>query len=164
MFVILAVLAWCCVYLFARRHTHVCVFVCWCIFVSMYVCVSICVCVWFCLCVCVRVCLYVCIYMYYVCIQVCVCIHICMSVCTHVYTPVGICYYLVMSMYTHPFFCTYFHFIPFCASSRGDQIHSFGYRMRHVRAIFLPFTFSLRLVGTNFGPCLFCFSVPCSLH
>ena len=163
MFVFLAVLAWCCVYLFARTtHTCLCVYVC--VFVSMYVCVSMCVCVWFCLCGCIRVCLYVCIYMCYVCIHVCVCMHIYISVCTHVYTHVSICYYLVMSVYTHTFFCTYFRFTPFCASPRGGQLHSLGYRLRHVRAISLPCTFPLRLVGANFGPSLFLLFSSCSLH
>ena len=109
--------------------------------------------------VCVRVCMYVCIYMCYVCIYVCECMHICMSVCTHVYTHVSIFYYLVMSVYTHPLFCTYFRFIPFCASPRGGQIHSLGYRLRHVRVISLHCTFPLRLVSANFGPSLFGFSV-----
>ena len=48
------------------------------------------------------VCVYIHVLRMYTCL--CVCIHLCMSVCTRVGTPVCISYYLVLSVYTHPWF------------------------------------------------------------
>ena len=141
-------------------HTQVCVFVCVCICKQVRMCFHVCMCVVLFMCVCIRVRLYVCIYMYYVCIHVCVYVYIYVCPCVHVWARL---YALVINWLcrctpTHCF-CAYFRVIPFCTSSRGGQIHSLGYRLRHVRAIYLPCAFSLRLVGAKFGPSLFlCFS------
>ena len=73
-----------------------CVYVCGSVYVYVYTHTSVCV--------------YIHILRMYTCL--CVCIHICVSVCTRVGTPVCFCYYLVMSVYTHPLFLYVFSCYP----------------------------------------------------
>ena len=75
-------------------------------------CFHVCMCVVLFMCVYTRtsVCVYIHLLRMYTCL--CVCIHICVSVCTRVGTPVCICYYLVLSVYTHPLFLYVFSCYP----------------------------------------------------
>ena len=114
-----------------------CVYVCG----PVYVCVSAYVCMYVYTCI-TYVYIFVCIYTY-----ICVRVYTCGRARMH---------WLCRCTRTHCF-CAYFRVIPFCTSSRGGQLHSLGYRLRHVRAIYFPCAFSLRLVGAKFGPSLFLF-------
>ena len=139
------------------------------VFLTVCICKYVRMCFHVCICAVLFMCVYtrmsVCVYMHVLRIYTCVsvCMHIRIYVCTRVNTPVSICHYLVMSVYTHPFFCNVFLFYPILCVTKRWPVTQLRLRRRLVRAISLPCAFPLRLVSTNFGPSLFVVSY-CSLH
>ena len=90
------------------------------------------------------VCVYIHVLRMYTCL--CVCIRICVSVCTRVYT----CGHARMHLLLHgyigvhaPIVCVR---IIILYASRGGQLHSLGYRLRHVSYL-TSSAFSVRQIG-----------------